>query len=332
MRARGEPELRPPVRAVLVVIPARDEEEEIGGALDALAGAVLGVGVPVSVTVVLDRCRDRTGERVAEAGERHPGLDLRSQVAASGTLGGARAEGVATARTAYPDLRSEEVWVACTDADSRVPAHWLQGQIELADHGLDLVLGTVEPMEDGSHPESTRLWLAQHHLAEGHTAIHGANLGVRLSAYDAAGGFPGADAHEDAQLVHTVREVLGLPWTSTDRTRVLTSARRQGRADAGFAHFLRRLDEVVEEHGVTEELQARLRVEILRLVELRGRNRSICPSEAAAAVDPTRRQALTHVARAVACQLADEGRVVLTQRGVVVDGRTTPGPVRIRLA
>jgi hypothetical protein len=33
----------------------------------------------------------------------------------------------------------------------------------------------------------------------------------------------------------------------------------------------------------------------------------------------------------VACTLADEGLVEITQRGVVVDGRTTPGPVRIRL-
>ena len=43
---------------------------------------------------------------------------------------------------------------------------------------------------------------AQHHLAEGHTAVHAANLGVRLSAYDEAGGFASVDRSEDAALAH----------------------------------------------------------------------------------------------------------------------------------
>jgi hypothetical protein len=80
-----------------------------------------------------------------------------------------------------------------------------------------------------------------------------------------------------------------------------------------------------------EELEERLRGEILRLAHERGPAKTLCPSEAAGAVDPARRQALTQVARAVACTLADEGTVVITQKGVVVDGRTAPGPVRVGL-
>ena len=87
----------------------------------------------------------------------------------------------------------------------------------------------------------------------------------------------------------------------------------------------------VETIGATEELEERLRVEILRLAEQRGPAKTLCPSEAAGAVDPARRQALTQVARAVACTLADEGVVVITQKGVVVDGRTASGPVRVGL-
>ena len=92
-----------------------------------------------------------------------------------------------------------------------------------------------------------------------------------------------------------------------------------------------RQGQVGRPEGGDEELEERLRVEILRLAEQRGPGKTLCPSEAAGAVDPARRQALTHVARAVACTLADEGTVVITQKGVTVDGRTAPGPVRVGL-
>lgn len=90
-------------------------------------------------------------------------------------------------------------------------------------------------------------------------------------------------------------------------------------------------DDVREACDVTEALEERLRAIILELVERRGPGKTICPSEAAGAVDASRRQELTRVARAVAVGLADEGRVVITQRGVPVDGRTAVGPVRVGL-
>ena len=42
----------------------------------------------------------------------------------------------------------DDIWIACTDADSRVPADWLEHQVQLADGGVDLVLGTVELVGD----------------------------------------------------------------------------------------------------------------------------------------------------------------------------------------
>src|SRR5690606_30878557 len=128
---------------------------------------------------------------------------------------------------------------------------------------------------------------------------------------------------------HAVRHEADLPWTSTDRTRVLTSSRREGRASRGFARFLRRLDDAVATFGATDELQDRLRTELLRIAEERGPGKTLCPSEAAGAVDPEHRRALTPVSRAVACALADEGLLIVTQKGVPVDGLTTPGPVRV---
>ena len=331
MRAREETEARPALAGFLVVVPSRDEEEEIAGCLASVAASAAEVGPPVVVAVVLHKCTDGTADQADGVVRSHPGVHWVVVHSNGETLGGARAYGVSAGRSqdALAGLDPEMVWLASTDADSRVPPAWLSVQGELADRGLDLVLGSVEPQDDGS--ESARLWRAQHHLTEGHLGIRAANLGVRLSAYDKAGGFPDLDDGEDAQLVHAVRDVGGMPWTSTDRTRVLTSSRRDGRSGKGFARFLRRLDDAVATFGATEELERRLRAEILRLAYERGADKTSCPSEAAGAVDPARRQSLTQVARAVACTLADEGVVVITQRGVPVDGRTTPGPVRVGL-
>lgn len=64
---------------------------------------------------------------------------------------------------------------------------------------------------------------------------------------------------------------------------------------------------------------------ILTLTE--GR-RSICPSEVARAAAEDWRPLMDDV-RAAAAELAEEGKIVVTQRGKVVDVRTARGPVRL---
>lgn len=89
-----------------------------------------------------------------------------------------------------------------------------------------------------------------------------------------------------------------------------------------------RPQEVPDDH---RELEARLRAQLLRIAEERGPDKTLCPSEAAGAVDPERRRELTSLARDVASELANEGILVVTQKGVPVDGRTARGPVRVGL-
>jgi uncharacterized protein DUF3253 len=57
---------------------------------------------------------------------------------------------------------------------------------------------------------------------------------------------------------------------------------------------------------------------------------TICPSEAARAVDPEGWRELMPAAREAAGRLAAAGDVEVTQRGEVVDVGTARGPVRIR--
>ena len=74
-----------------------------------------------------------------------------------------------------------------------------------------------------------------------------------------------------------------------------------------------------------------LELEILRLLKERG-EKTICPSEAARAVEPEKWRELMEAARRAARRLVAKGEVIITQRGRVVDASTARGPIRIRRA
>ncbi len=83
------------------------------------------------------------------------------------------------------------------------------------------------------------------------------------------------------------------------------------------------------------EGDAALEAAILELLAERGRDKTICPSEAAKLVGgrDTRRdwEGLMEPARMAARRLVDAGRIVITQGGKVVDGSTAKGPIRLKL-
>lgn len=196
------------------------------------------VSTPLHVTVVLaaDACTDRTVERARTA---WAASGLAAEVArlevVTGTwrsAGGARA---AAASWALANSRPE--WIASTDADTAVPAHWLTHQLGRAAHGVDAVLGTVEPDPSECPVAVYRLWQREHTLAEGHPHIHAASMGVRAACYERAGGFPPLECSEDEALVAALHRT-GARIEATDRIRAITSARFEGRAELGFAHHL----------------------------------------------------------------------------------------------
>ncbi|OMH32517.1 hypothetical protein BGP79_08600 [Tersicoccus sp. Bi-70] len=248
------------MHTVHVVVPARNEELLLPGALSALRLALDHLAhthpdVRADVTVVLDACTDATADVVAAAPW------VRSHAVDSGTVGAARSAGVETAAVetagvdgigpGRPDPGGGgAVWVASTDADSRVPVDWLSVLVELADDGADLVLGTVQPDPADTPPAQLAAWHRRHDLAEDHPYVHGANLGIRLSAYRAAGGFGAGAAHEDVRLARRVRAGGGVV-VATDRIRVTTSGRGTGRAPAGFAGYVRSLASRLPSSGPT---------------------------------------------------------------------------------
>lgn len=79
-----------------------------------------------------------------------------------------------------------------------------------------------------------------------------------------------------------------------------------------------------------DDVDARLERTIGELLDQRRPQASICPSEAARAVDPATWRELMPAARAAAGRLAAAGAVEVTQQGAVVDVATARGPVRVR--
>ncbi len=78
-----------------------------------------------------------------------------------------------------------------------------------------------------------------------------------------------------------------------------------------------------------------LEAAILELLAERGRDKTICPSEAAKLVGgkDARRdwEGLMEPARAAARRLVAAGKIVITQKGQVVEPSTAKGPIRLRL-
>lgn len=219
------------ITAVHVVVPAHDEETLIGACLSALGTAAARVPVPVTVHVVLDACTDRTAEVCASYRVEATALDARN-------VGAARAAGFA-AVPAAPGL-----WLATTDADTRVPPDWLSVQLALADAGADAVLGVVDVDDWSDHPVATRqafLGLyadAAPGTSRPHPHVHGANLGVRATAYRRAGGFRPVPVGEDRDLAARLDADPGCRVVRSVAVRAVTSARRDARAQGGFGDLL----------------------------------------------------------------------------------------------
>ena len=233
------------IDSLVVVVPVHDEQEVLGACLEAIDTAAARVrareaaGPRVHVVVVLDACTDASAEITAA----HAARGVRAVHCGARSVGAARALGVDAATSRQAPERWGRTWVATTDADSRVPASWLEDHLAAAEHGHDLLVGPVQPDPAGLDAPVLAAWHERHRGGRLH--VHGANLGVRLSAYRTVGGFADLGTGEDVELVRALLEA-GTPAVRQGRP-VITSAREHGRAPDGFAGYLRALRIAVAE-------------------------------------------------------------------------------------
>lgn len=217
--------------AVGVVVPARDEEERVAACLHSVLAA-LPAGVTTAVVAVLDRCTDRTADRVPD------GVEVLTNDGAA-SVGELRDRGVRhlLARLA---TRPDRTWLLSTDADTVVGPDWVAAHLRHAAAGAHAVAGLAD-LDVPTGPAYARI-VAAGLRADGHSHVYGANLGVRADAYLAAGGFPAVRHGEDHGLVERLR-ARGLRVVTALDGRVRTSGRTAGRAPGGLADLLAGLTE-----------------------------------------------------------------------------------------
>lgn len=214
---------------IAVIVPAHNEAEHLGRCLAALkiaAGAAATLGEPVQILVVLDHCTDAS-KAIALA----DGVEV-LEVAAR-NVGAARRAGAACM------LARGARWLACTDADSCVPADWLSCQLSFA---ADAVCGTVhiEHWQADQDQALRERYLSRYCAVEGHRHIHGANLGICAKAYARVGGFRPLALDEDVQLINDLQQCgARIVWTA--RNSVSTSSRSDCRARGGFGDYIAQL-------------------------------------------------------------------------------------------
>lgn len=216
----------------VVVIPAHNEQDTLDDCLASVTSAAHALReASVDIVLVLDDCDDGS----AEIARRHSEIEVLTITAAR--VGAARAAGATYALVGCSPDDLTRTWLATTDADSVVPVGWLVHHQRIAHAGADALIGAVVPRLDELDPVRAGRWRASHQPGATLGHVHGANLGVRASAYRAAGGFPSIGEDEDVDLVRALR-AADASITETEDAPVVTSARLKGRAPHGYADYL----------------------------------------------------------------------------------------------
>ena len=212
---------------------------------------------------MLDHCRDDTrGRALASAsGAGQPALTILDSLIPG--VGHARRVGMDAACRRLLDAGVPDGLIATTDADSRVAPNWLAVQLELVAAGARAIGGRIEldsreaallsPVVLTSRHAQARARLASirggnarrgdHSVPCEHHQFSGASLAVTARTYlRDRRGLPDVPAALEDEALQRLLEEREIPITRSERVRVMTSARTQGRASRGLAHDLGHAD------------------------------------------------------------------------------------------
>lgn len=245
-----------PISRTVVAVPVRDEEDQIGACLMALARQS---EAPDDILFLFNNTVDRSA---AIARSMAPQLGCRLHLL-DVTFSGAEAS-AGFARKAAMDRAAElagpQGAILTTDADSRVPPHWVARNLFHLRAGYDAVCGmavidtrdeaAIAPhllADDQAETRYTALLDEIAHLIDPcswdpwprHTHRSGASIGIRTAIYAAVGGVPAVRHGEDRALIEKLEDrdckIRHDPVIS-----VTVSGRQIGRAEGGMAATIAR--------------------------------------------------------------------------------------------
>ena len=242
---------------VVVAIPARNEADELGGCLRALADQ-RGAGLDAAV-ICLNNCTDDSARVVRDLA---PDLPFAVHALEAWLLPRRACAGAARriAMDHAADLAGPDGVLLTTDADGRVPSDWVAANLAALADGAEAVAGRIEIEPEGAKRIPTHLHEAD--AAEcayaalldeidalldpdpadpwpRHDEHAGASIAVTVPAYHRAGGMPPALFAEDRAFFAALRRVDARIRHAPD-LRVVVSARTVGRAQGGMADTMRR--------------------------------------------------------------------------------------------
>jgi hypothetical protein len=244
-----------------VAIPVRDEEDHIGGCLDALLGQS---ELPDHIVLLINNTTDRSADvaRGRAAAATSAGLRTAVHIIERHLMGAEANAGSARrlAMNAAAELVGQRGALLTTDADGQVPPHWVARNLAWLRAGMDAVCGraAIDPVDeaaisahlladDAAETRYTELLDEIDSLLDPrphdpwprHTHRSGASIAVGSAIYRAVGGVPAVASGEDRALIAAL-ERRDCKIRHDRDLEVIVSGRMVGRAEGGMAATIAR--------------------------------------------------------------------------------------------
>ena len=253
-----------------VIIPAKNESENIINALDALRRQQDENGNPLpydlyEILLLANNCDDDTFAIATAYQQQHPQLqlhiaDIRLEKGKA-HIGTVRRLLMDEACRRHGQNRNDGI-IFSTDADTEVDKHWITNTFREMANGCDVVGGRILTRQVDSHSklyylqDTTYRYLSARleamvdptdAIQNPHFQCYGASLAVRCSTYRKAGRLPVIPFLEDEAFGRALHRIDARVRKSPV-VKVYTSSRLRGRVKAGLSAHLKSLGQMNKQH------------------------------------------------------------------------------------
>jgi len=252
---------------VSIVIPVRDEAENLEKTLQAFAGQVDLQNRPLDsniyeLIVLANNCRDRSAQTARDWKKQNPEIKLHvaeiSLPKKFANIGYVRRRLMNEAFERLKSNCSGGGIMATTDGDTRVAPDWIAATIEEIERGADAVGGRIliedeelKRMDELARyfhlrDEEYRLLVSEyechldslpHDVRPRHHQHFNGSFAVTTEAFKLAGGIPDVEFLEDVAFYHALLRV-DAKFRHSPAVKVFTSARHLGRSAVGLSFQL----------------------------------------------------------------------------------------------